>query len=68
MHGVFVDANESLAKIFERLERPGDPRIAVNSNPDITSDELPKVLGGAEIVVVDHTALPTDIAKQCKGL
>ena len=24
MRGVFVDANESLAKIFERLEKPGD--------------------------------------------
>ena len=68
MRGVFVDANESLARIFERLERPGDPKVAVNRNPEITSDQLPKMLDGAEIVVIDHTALPTDIAKQCKGL
>jgi D-3-phosphoglycerate dehydrogenase / 2-oxoglutarate reductase len=68
VRGVFVDANESLAKIFARLEKPGDPRVAINLNPDIKSDELPKVLDGAEIVVIDHTALPTDIAKQCKGL
>jgi D-3-phosphoglycerate dehydrogenase len=65
---VFVDANESLARIFERLEKPDDPKVAVNCNPDIKSDELPKALDGAEIVVIDHTALPTDIAKQCKGL
>jgi D-3-phosphoglycerate dehydrogenase len=65
---VFVDANESLAKIFERLEKSGDPKVTINRNPDITSDQLPKVLDGAEIVVIDHTALPTDIAKQCKGL
>ena len=68
MRGVFVDANESLAKIFERLEKPGDPKVTINRNPDIKSGELPKVLDGAEIVVIDHTALPTDIAKQCNGL
>jgi D-3-phosphoglycerate dehydrogenase / 2-oxoglutarate reductase len=68
VRGVFVDANESLAKIFERLERPGDPKVAVNLDPDITPDQLPKLLDGAEIVVIDHTALPTDIARQCKGL
>jgi D-3-phosphoglycerate dehydrogenase / 2-oxoglutarate reductase len=68
VRGVFVDANESLAKIFERLEKSGDPKVTINRNPDITSDQLPKVLDGAEIVVIDHTALPTDIAKQCKGL
>jgi D-3-phosphoglycerate dehydrogenase / 2-oxoglutarate reductase len=68
VRGVFVDANESLAKIFERLKKPGDPKVAVNRDPDITSNQLPKLLDGAEIVVIDHTALPTDIAKQCKGL
>jgi D-3-phosphoglycerate dehydrogenase / 2-oxoglutarate reductase len=68
VRGVFVDANESLAKIFERLEKPGDPKVAINRDPDIASDQLPKLLDGAEIVVIDHTALPTDIARQCNGL
>ena len=68
LRGVFVDANESLAKIFERLEQPGDPKIAVNRDPDIMPDQLPKLLDGAEIVVIDHTALPTDIAEKCTGL
>ena len=68
MRGVFVDANESLAVIFERLEKPGDPKVRVNLNPDITSDQYPGILDGAEIAIVDHTALPTDIAKKCAGL
>src|SRR6476469_7158984 len=68
MRGVFVDANESLAVIFERLEKPGDPKVRVNLNPDITSDQYPGILDGAEIEVVDHTELPTDIAKQYKDL
>ena len=68
MRGVFVDANESLAVIFERLEKPGDPTVRINRNADITPNDYPKVLDGAEIAVVDHTSLPTDIAKQCTGL
>ena len=68
MRGVFVDANESLAVIFERLEKPGDPQVRIHRNPDITSDQYPKVLDGAEIAIVDHTALPTDIARKCAGL
>jgi D-3-phosphoglycerate dehydrogenase len=68
MHGVFVDANESLAVIFERLTKPGDPTVRINRNPDITSDQLPDVLDGAEIAIVDHTALPTEVARRCSGL
>ena len=68
MRGVFVDANKSLAVIFERLEKPGDPKVRIYRDPDIKPDQYPKLLDGAEMVVVDHTALPTEIAKQCKGL
>lgn len=68
MRGVFVDANESLALIFERLRRDADPLVRIHRDPDITPDRLPKVLDGAEIAVVDHTALPTPIARQCSRL
>jgi D-3-phosphoglycerate dehydrogenase len=68
VRGVFVDANESLAVIFERLETPGDPKVTIHRDPDITPQQYPAILDGAEIAIVDHTALPTEIAKQCKGL
>src|SRR6195952_3884770 len=68
VRGVFVDANESLAVIFERLAKPGDPPVTIHRDPDITSDQYPDILNGAEIAIVDHTALPTDIAKKCTGL
>ena len=68
MRGVFVDANESLAAIFEKLQKPGDPAVSIHRNPDITPEQYPEILGGAEIAIVDHTALPTDIAKKCTGL
>jgi D-3-phosphoglycerate dehydrogenase len=68
VRGVFVDANESLAVIFERLARPGDPPITIHRDPDIISDQYPGILDGAEIAIVDHTALPTEIARNCAGL
>ena len=68
MRGVFVDANGSLADIFERQRKSGDPAVRVNRDADIKSEDMPALLDGAEIVVIDHTALPTDIAKRCHGL
>src|ERR1700712_598726 len=68
MRGVFVDANESLAVIFERLAKPGDPKVAIHRDPDIISDQYPGILDGAEIAIVDHTALPTEVARKCTGL
>jgi D-3-phosphoglycerate dehydrogenase len=68
VRGVFVDANESLAVIFERLAKPGDPPVTIHRDPDITSDQYPGILDGAEIAIVDHTALPTEVARKCAGL
>jgi D-3-phosphoglycerate dehydrogenase len=68
VRGVFVDANESLAVIFERLAKPGDPPVTIHRDPDINSDQYPGILDGAEIAIVDHTALPTGIARKCAGL
>jgi D-3-phosphoglycerate dehydrogenase len=68
VRAVFVDANESLAVILERLSKAGDPEIRIHRDPDTTPDQLPQVLHGAPIAIVDHTALPTDIARRCGGL
>ena len=68
MRGVFVDANGSLADIFERQHKPGDPPIHINRNADITADQVPALLDGAEIIIIDHTPLPTDVARRCVGL
>jgi D-3-phosphoglycerate dehydrogenase len=68
VRGVFVDANDSLAEIFERQRKGGDPEMRVHLDPNITPEQWPEILGGAEIGVVDHTALPTEVAKKCTGL
>jgi len=68
VRGVFVDANGSLADIFERQHKPNDPPVRINRNADITADQVPVLLDGAEIIIIDHTPLPTDIARRCTGL
>src|SRR5246127_5931301 len=57
-----------MAELFKRLGKPGDPEGGINVNPDFKPEEWPAVLAGADIGIVDHTALPTEIAKQCAGL
>lgn len=68
MRAIFVDANPTLAAVMERLLRPDDPEIVINRRPEIKPDELPETLAGAGIAIVDHTFLPTDIAKRCTDL
>ncbi|MBI0434649.1 NAD(P)-dependent oxidoreductase [Roseomonas sp. KE0001] len=68
MRACFVDAGEALGAVFRRLRRDADPEVTINLQPDITPDALPGVLAGHEIAIIDHTALPTDIARQVPGL
>ena len=68
MRAVFVDASETLSAIARRLSRVGDPPLAINEKPDIVPEDLPRMLAGAEIAVIDHTALPLDVARACPGL
>jgi D-3-phosphoglycerate dehydrogenase / 2-oxoglutarate reductase len=68
VRGVFVDANDSLAEIFERQRKAGDSDVKVNLDPNIKAEDWPSLLGGAEIGIVDHTPLPTEVAKKCAGL
>ena len=67
-YAVFVDANETLANVMERRYGDAGPNIKVNRQPDITSDALPALLADADIAIVDHTALPTEIARRCAKL
>jgi D-3-phosphoglycerate dehydrogenase len=68
MKAVFIDANPSLADVAERLHRADDIVLVVNRQADITPEEIPAVMGDANILIVDHTSVPVEIAKQCPGL
>ena len=68
MRAVFVDADDALAAIIEKLRRFGDPPVSIHRNVNVKSDQLPDVLGDAEIAIIDHTSLPTPTAVRCRGL
>lgn len=68
MRAVFVDASGALGKTAERLRRSTDIPLHINVQPDVTPGDLPGIMGAAEIALIDHTALPAGIAKQCKAL
>lgn len=68
MRAVFVDAKETLAAVARRLLRPDDPPFAIHADPGIAPQDLPGLLSGAEIAVIDHTALPRAVARACGGL
>jgi D-3-phosphoglycerate dehydrogenase len=69
VRAVFVDANAALRTIAERVGPAALPALDLAFGPaDITPDELPGELAGAAIAVIDHTALPVDVARRCAGL
>ncbi len=65
---VFVDAGDSLADICEAQARAGDPQVTLHRDPDLVPEKIPGLVGDAQIVIIDHTYFPTDIARRCKGL
>lgn len=68
MHAVFVDASDTLAELMERMATPGDPPVKIHCDPDVTPEQLPEVLAGAAIALIDHTYLPTEVARRCTRL
>ncbi|MCP9625939.1 3-phosphoglycerate dehydrogenase [Rhodopseudomonas palustris] len=68
MNAVFVDASDTLALIMEQQARPDDLPIVIHRDPNVSPGDLPGVLAGAAIAIIDHTYLPTEIARQCAGL
>ena len=68
MKAIFIDANPALADVADRLHKRAEFELVVNRQADITPAQIPAVTGDADILIVDHTSLPTEIARQCKAL
>jgi D-3-phosphoglycerate dehydrogenase len=67
MKSLFIDCNDQLAPVWQRVLRPGDPPIDVNRRP-FAPDELPRVLGGYDICIDDHSYMPTPLVDRCPAL
>jgi len=67
MKALFLDCNDQLAPVWERVLRPNDPPIDVNRKP-FEKTELPRLLKGYDICIDDHSYMPTDLVAQCDAL
>jgi D-3-phosphoglycerate dehydrogenase / 2-oxoglutarate reductase len=68
LRAVFVDATPALGDLAEEILNADDVAFAICRDPEIGPDALPALLSGAQIALVDHTALPTAVARRCAGL
>jgi D-3-phosphoglycerate dehydrogenase len=67
MRTLFLDCNDQLAPVWERVVQAGDPPIDVNRKP-FERDELPRVLEGYDICIDDHSYMPTHLVELCGAL
>jgi D-3-phosphoglycerate dehydrogenase / 2-oxoglutarate reductase len=67
MKAIFLDCNDQLAPVWQRVARAGDPPIDVNRRA-FARDELPRIIGGYDIAIDDHSYMPTPLVAQCPDL
>jgi len=67
MKALFIDCNQQLAPVWQRVHGPDDPPIDVNTTPYALED-LPRVLAGYEICLDDHSYMPTELIARCSAL
>ena len=61
MKTIFLDCNDQLAPVWQRIIRADDPPIDVNMTP-YKREELPLVLAGYDIVWFEEALPPDDLA------
>jgi D-3-phosphoglycerate dehydrogenase len=67
MKAIFLDCNDQLAPVWERVVRADDPPIDVNRKA-FARDELPRIIDGYSIAIDDHSYMPTPLVAQCPEL
>lgn len=67
MKTLFIDCNDQLAPVWQRVIRTGDPPIDINRRPHERAD-LPRLLKGYDICIDDHSYMPTELVAQCDAL
>jgi D-3-phosphoglycerate dehydrogenase / 2-oxoglutarate reductase len=64
---LFLDCNDQLAPVWQRVVRADDPPIDVNRK-SFEQAELPRALKGYDICIDDHSYMPTPLVEQCDAL
>jgi D-3-phosphoglycerate dehydrogenase / 2-oxoglutarate reductase len=68
MKGLFLDAVDDLAAIFQRVVRPDDPPVDVREQAEVPNEALPGLCAGYDFVLDDHSQMPTETMQRCTGL
>ncbi len=67
MKSIFIDCNDQLFPVWERVVRADDPPIDVNRKA-FARDDLPRVLDGYDVALDDHSYMPTELVARCPQL
>jgi D-3-phosphoglycerate dehydrogenase len=67
MKSIFIDCNDQLSPVWERVVRADDPPIDVNRKT-FARDDLPRVLDGYDVALDDHSYMPTELVVRCPQL
>jgi len=67
MKSIFIDCNHQLEPVWNSVHGAGDPPVTVNTAP-FKAEELPRLLDGYDVVLDDHSYMPTPIVAKCKSL
>lgn len=67
MKSIFIDCNDQLSPVWERVVRADDPPIDVNRKT-LARDDLPRVLDGYDVALDDHSYMPTELVARCPQL
>jgi len=67
LKSLFIDCNDQLAPVWQRVVRAEDPPIDVN-RAAFALTELSRLLNGYDICIDDHSYLPTALVERCDRL
>ena len=67
MKTIFIDCNAQLGAVWQRVYRPDDPPVSINTTP-FEKSELRRVIGDHAIAIDDHSYMPTEPVRQCRSL
>jgi D-3-phosphoglycerate dehydrogenase len=66
MKTIFIDCNPQMEPVFRRVHRADDPAITVNQAQ--APGEIPPLVAGYQVLIDDHSHLPTDVIARCPDL
>ena len=67
MPAIFLDCTDDMAPLWDRVQQPGDPAVAVNMAPGQPAD-IPALLAGYDVCINDHSYFDAATLSRCAGL